>query len=81
MVYPLYARRSRLGRSLYHGADLLLPVDVVFRGSGSEREDWGRKVTEYALAGIPSIGSSTSTPNRKSRSCASPTTRDVTGRR
>jgi Uma2 family endonuclease len=43
----------RLGRSLYHGADVLLAVEVVSRGSGSEREDRGRKVTEYALAGIP----------------------------
>jgi Uma2 family endonuclease len=42
----------RLGRSLYHGADVLLAVEVVSRGSGSEREDRGRKVTEYALAGI-----------------------------
>jgi len=43
----------RLGRSLYHGADVLLAAEVVSRGSGSEREDRGRKVTEYALAGIP----------------------------
>ncbi len=43
----------RLGRSLYHGADVLLAVEVVSRGSGSEREDRARKVTEYALAGIP----------------------------
>jgi Uma2 family endonuclease len=43
----------RLGRSLYHGADVLLAVEVVFRDSGSEREDRGRKVAEYALAGIP----------------------------
>ncbi|EFC80709.1 Uma2 family endonuclease [Parafrankia sp. EUN1f] len=43
----------RLGRSLYHGADVLLAVEVVSRGSDGEREDRGRKVTEYALAGIP----------------------------
>jgi Uma2 family endonuclease len=43
----------KLGRSLYHGADVLLAVEVVSRGSGSEREDRGRKVTEYAAAGIP----------------------------
>jgi|GEM_PF-501369 len=43
----------KLGRSLYHGADVLLAVEVVSRASGSEREDRGRKVTEYALAGIP----------------------------
>src|SRR5215470_1621351 len=42
----------RLGRSLYHGADVLLAVEVVSRGSGSQREDRGCKVTEYALAGI-----------------------------
>ena len=41
-----------LGLSLYHGADVLLAVEVVSRGSGSEREDRGRKVTEYARAGI-----------------------------
>lgn len=42
----------KLGLSLYHGADVLLAVEVVSRGSGSEREDRGRKVTEYAQAGI-----------------------------
>jgi Uma2 family endonuclease len=42
----------RLGLSLYHGADVLLVVEVVSRGSGSEREDRGRKVSEYAQAGI-----------------------------
>jgi Uma2 family endonuclease len=31
---------------------VLLVVEVVSRGSGSEREDRGRKVTEYARAGI-----------------------------
>jgi Uma2 family endonuclease len=41
-----------LGLSLYHGADVLLVAEVVSRGSGSEREDRGRKVTEYARAGI-----------------------------
>lgn len=41
-----------LGLSLYHGADLLLAVEVVSRGSGSEREDRVRKVGEYANAGI-----------------------------
>lgn len=47
------ARDAReLGLSLYHGADVLLAVEVVSRGSGSEREDRGRKVTEYASAGI-----------------------------
>jgi Uma2 family endonuclease len=47
------ARDAReLGLSLYHGADVLLVVEVVSRGSGSEREDRGRKVTEYAQAGI-----------------------------
>ena len=38
--------------SLYHGADVLLAVEVVSRGSGSEREDRGRKVAEYAQTGI-----------------------------
>lgn len=42
----------QLGISLYQGADLLLAVEVVSRGSGSEREDRGRKVGEYAEAGI-----------------------------
>lgn len=42
----------KLGRSLYYGADVLLAVEVVSRGSGSEREDRGRKVSEYAQAGI-----------------------------
>jgi Uma2 family endonuclease len=42
-----------LGLSLYHGADMLLAVEVVSRGSGSEREDRGRKIGEYADAGIP----------------------------
>jgi Uma2 family endonuclease len=42
----------QLGISLYPGADLLLAVEVVSRGSGSEREDRGRKVHEYAQAGI-----------------------------
>jgi Uma2 family endonuclease len=42
-----------LGLSLYHGADVLLAVEVISRGSGSEREDRGRKVSEYAEAGIP----------------------------
>lgn len=41
-----------LGLSLYHGADVLLVVEIVSRGSGSEREDRGRKVTEYAQAAI-----------------------------
>src|SRR5262249_16308717 len=50
---PAASSARRLGRSLYHGADVLLAVEVVSRGSGSEREDRGRKVTEYALAGIP----------------------------
>ena len=42
----------QLGISLYQGVDLLLAVEVVSRGSGSEREDRGRKVHEYAEAGI-----------------------------
>ncbi len=42
----------QLGISLYQGADLRLVVEVVSRGSGSEREDRGRKVYEYAEAGI-----------------------------
>jgi hypothetical protein len=42
-----------LGRSLHHGADVLLAVEVVSRGSGSERADRMRKVTEYTLAGVP----------------------------
>lgn len=48
------ARTAReLGLSLYPGADVLLAVEVVSRGSGSEREDRGRKVAEYAQTGIP----------------------------
>jgi Uma2 family endonuclease len=47
------ATARELGMSLYHGADLLLAVEVVSRGSGSEREDRVRKVGEYADAGIP----------------------------
>ena len=46
------ATARELGLSLYHGADLLLAVEVVSRGSGSEREDRRRKVGEYADAGI-----------------------------
>jgi len=47
------ARTARkLGRSAYHGADVLLVVEVISRGSGSEREDRSRKLREYALAGI-----------------------------
>ncbi len=47
------ATARELGLSLYHGADMLLAVEVVSRGSGSEREDRVRKVSEYANAGIP----------------------------
>jgi Uma2 family endonuclease len=47
------ATARELGMSLYHGADVLLAVQVVSRGSGSEREDRGRKVVEYAQSGIP----------------------------
>lgn len=43
----------KLGLSLYPGPDVLLAVEVVSRGSGSEREDRGRKVSEYARTGIP----------------------------
>lgn len=47
------ARTARkLGRSAYHGADVLLAVEVISRGSGSEREDRARKLVEYARAGI-----------------------------
>jgi Uma2 family endonuclease len=46
------ATARELGLSLYHAADLLLAVEVVSRGSGSEREDRVRKVGEYAEAGI-----------------------------
>lgn len=46
------ATARELGLAVYHGADLLLAVEVVSRGSGSEREDRVRKVGEYADAGI-----------------------------
>jgi hypothetical protein len=47
------ARNARdLGLSLYPGADVMLAVEIVSRGSGSEREDRGRKVIEYARTGI-----------------------------
>jgi Uma2 family endonuclease len=46
------ATARELGLSVYHGADLLLAVEVVSRGSGSEREDRVRKIGEYADAGI-----------------------------
>ena len=38
---------------LIPGADLLLAVEVVSPGSGSERTDRVRKVREYAALGIP----------------------------
>ena len=43
---------ARLGRSTFHAPDLRLVVEVVLRGSGSEREDRVRKLDEYARAGI-----------------------------
>jgi Uma2 family endonuclease len=46
------ATARELGLSVYHGADLLLAVEVVSRGSGSEREDRVRKIGEYGDAGI-----------------------------
>lgn len=52
MTASAAATARELGLSLYHGADLLLTVEVVSRGSGSEREDRVRKVGEYAEAGI-----------------------------
>jgi len=69
----------RLGRSLYHGADVLLAVEVVSRGSGSERKDVRSPSTRWLVS--LSTGSSTLTPNRRSRSCAAPATRDVTEHR
>jgi Uma2 family endonuclease len=47
------ATARELGLSLYHGADVLLAVEIVSRGSGSEREDRRGKLKEYAQAGIP----------------------------
>jgi Uma2 family endonuclease len=44
---------ARLGRSTFYGGDVRLAVEVVSRGSGSEREDRVRKPLEYAKAGIP----------------------------
>lgn len=47
------ARNARdLGLSLYPGNDVQLAIEIVSRGSGSEREDRGRKVIEYARTGI-----------------------------
>ncbi|WP_225730155.1 MULTISPECIES: Uma2 family endonuclease [unclassified Nocardia] len=47
------ARDAReLGLSLYPGGELVLAIEVVSRGSGSEREDRRRKATEYAQTGI-----------------------------
>ncbi|APA99314.1 hypothetical protein NS506_05268 [Nocardia seriolae] len=47
------ARTAReLGLSLFPGSDVQLAIEIVSRGSGSEREDRGRKVTEYARTGI-----------------------------
>jgi Uma2 family endonuclease len=47
------ARNARdLGLSLYPGSEVQLAIEIVSRGSGSEREDRGRKVTEYARTGI-----------------------------
>ncbi|GAB2530386.1 Uma2 family endonuclease [Nocardia heshunensis] len=47
------ARSARdLGLSLYPGHDVQLAIEVVSRGSGSEREDRHRKVIEYARTGI-----------------------------
>ncbi|MFJ9367194.1 Uma2 family endonuclease [Nocardia sp. NPDC101769] len=41
-----------LGLSLVPGRDVQLAIEIVSRGSGSEREDRGRKVIEYARTGI-----------------------------
>jgi Uma2 family endonuclease len=47
------ARDAReMGLSLYPGAQVLLAIEIVSRGSGSEREDRGRKVVEYAQTRI-----------------------------
>jgi Uma2 family endonuclease len=47
------ARDAReMGLSLYPGTQVLLAVEIVSRGSGSEREDRGRKIVEYAQTGI-----------------------------
>ncbi|MGW4246207.1 Uma2 family endonuclease [Nocardia sp. NPDC004722] len=47
------ARSTRdLRLSLYPGSDVQLAVEIVSRGSGSEREDRRRKVIEYARTGI-----------------------------
>ncbi|MEC3918535.1 Uma2 family endonuclease [Nocardia sp. CDC160] len=47
------ARSARdLGLSLYPGNDVRLAIEIVSRGSGSEREDRRRKVIEYARTGI-----------------------------
>ncbi|WP_162958211.1 Uma2 family endonuclease [Nocardia yunnanensis] len=47
------ARSARdLGLSLYPGNDVQIAIEIVSRGSGSEREDRHRKVTEYARTGI-----------------------------
>ncbi|WP_433561212.1 Uma2 family endonuclease [Nocardia sp. CA-151230] len=47
------ARNARdLGLSLYPGDDVQLAIEIVSRGSGSEREDRGRKAIEYARSGI-----------------------------
>jgi Uma2 family endonuclease len=47
------ARDAReMGLSLYPGTQVLLAAEIVSRGSGSEREDRGRKVVEYAQTGI-----------------------------
>lgn len=44
---------AQLGRSALHAPDVLLIAEVVSRGSGSEREDRVRKMTDYARSGIP----------------------------
>ncbi|WP_040807889.1 Uma2 family endonuclease [Nocardia concava] len=41
-----------LNLSLFPGTDVQLAIEVVSRGSGSEREDRHRKVIEYARTGI-----------------------------
>ncbi|MFE3258628.1 Uma2 family endonuclease [Nocardia sp. NPDC059091] len=41
-----------LGLSLIPGGDVQVAIEIVSRGSGSEREDRGRKVIEYARTGI-----------------------------
>lgn len=47
------ARNARdLRLSLYPGCDVELAIEIVSRGSGSEREDRRRKVIEYARTGI-----------------------------